>query len=138
MLISLLPRSLRGSRRARSRNAGSRRLRLVGETLECRALMSGTTNPFDTPEFQKAFKKLLSEQTKQSGVVASIAFIHDGQTLTYGSPGTSPDSLFRIASVSKTFTAAAIMLLVQDGKLNLDDSAVPTARLCTWPARYRV
>jgi CubicO group peptidase (beta-lactamase class C family) len=85
--------------------------------------MSGTANPFNTPMFRNEFKKLLSEQTKQSGVVASIALFHNGQTITYGSPGTSPDSLFRIASVSKTFTAAAIMLLVQDGKLSLDDSA---------------
>lgn len=32
-----------------------------------------------------------------------------------------PDSLFRIASGSKPFTAAAILLLVEDGRLSLDD-----------------
>jgi CubicO group peptidase (beta-lactamase class C family) len=32
------------------------------------------------------------------------------------------ESSFQLASVSKQFTAAAILLLVQDGKLNLDDS----------------
>ncbi len=31
-----------------------------------------------------------------------------------------PDSLFRVASVSKTFTAVAVLLLVQQGKLSLD------------------
>ncbi len=35
----------------------------------------------------------------------------------------SPDSVFHVASVSKEFTAAAIQLLVQDGKLSLDDPA---------------
>jgi CubicO group peptidase (beta-lactamase class C family) len=36
-----------------------------------------------------------------------------------------PDALFRIASVSKTITAAAIMKLVEDGKLRLDDRVAP-------------
>ena len=33
----------------------------------------------------------------------------------------SPSSVFHVASVSKQFTAAAVHLLVQDGKLSLDD-----------------
>lgn len=33
-----------------------------------------------------------------------------------------PDDIFQLASVSKTITSVAIMLLVQEGKLNLDDS----------------
>jgi CubicO group peptidase (beta-lactamase class C family) len=36
-----------------------------------------------------------------------------------------PDALFRIASVSKTLTSAAIMTLVQEGKLKLDDRVAP-------------
>jgi N-acyl-D-amino-acid deacylase len=36
-----------------------------------------------------------------------------------------PDALFRIASVSKTFTAVAIMKLVEEGKLTLDDRVSP-------------
>jgi CubicO group peptidase (beta-lactamase class C family) len=36
-----------------------------------------------------------------------------------------PDALFRIASVSKTITAAAVMKLVEDGKLTLDDRIAP-------------
>ena len=34
----------------------------------------------------------------------------------------TPDTGFRLASVSKQFTAAAILLLAEDGKLTLDDS----------------
>jgi len=36
-----------------------------------------------------------------------------------------PDALFRIASVSKTLTSAAIMKLVEEGKLKLDDRVAP-------------
>src|SRR5690554_1946951 len=36
----------------------------------------------------------------------------------------SPDTQFRIASISKTFTAASIMLLNQEGKLNLKDNFI--------------
>ncbi|HEU0080114.1 MAG TPA: serine hydrolase domain-containing protein [Longimicrobiaceae bacterium] len=36
-----------------------------------------------------------------------------------------PDALFRIASVSKPITAAAIMKLVEEGKLGLDDRVAP-------------
>jgi N-acyl-D-amino-acid deacylase len=36
-----------------------------------------------------------------------------------------PDALFRIASVSKPITGAAIMKLVEDGKLKLDDRVAP-------------
>jgi CubicO group peptidase (beta-lactamase class C family) len=36
-----------------------------------------------------------------------------------------PDALFRIASVSKTITSAAVMKLVDEGKLELDDRVAP-------------
>src|SRR5262249_38907705 len=36
-----------------------------------------------------------------------------------------PASLFRLASLSKTVTAVAVLLLVQDGRLRLDDQVVP-------------
>jgi CubicO group peptidase (beta-lactamase class C family) len=34
----------------------------------------------------------------------------------------TPDTLFRIGSITKPFTAAAVLLLQQEGKLNIDDS----------------
>ena len=36
-----------------------------------------------------------------------------------------PDALFQVGSISKTFTGAAVMVLVQEGKVALDD---PVAR----------
>lgn len=48
-----------------------------------------------------------------------------------------PDSLFRIASVTKPITSTGIMLLVQQGKLNLTDKLVNLITLPT-PADTRV
>jgi CubicO group peptidase (beta-lactamase class C family) len=64
---------------------------------------------------------------------ASVVVIHDGQVAlqrAYGladldqrAPAT-PESSYRLASLTKQFTATAILLLVQDGKLRLDDRVV--------------
>lgn len=61
---------------------------------------------------------------------SAVAVIHDGRTiysrgygmadLEHGVPIT-PDTVFSLASVSKQFTAAAVMLLVEQGKVRLDD-----------------
>lgn len=61
---------------------------------------------------------------------AAVLVLRDGEPLVRrgfgladleaGAPVT-PDTNFRLASVSKQFTAAAIVLLAQDGKLSLDD-----------------
>jgi CubicO group peptidase (beta-lactamase class C family) len=60
----------------------------------------------------------------------AVAVARDGRTvlaraygmadLEHGIPN-SPESIFEAGSVSKQFTAAAIMLLVQQGQLSLDD-----------------
>jgi CubicO group peptidase (beta-lactamase class C family) len=60
----------------------------------------------------------------------ALAAIRDGQiiykrgygmsNLEYGIP-ISPSSIFHIASISKEFTAMAIVMLAQQGKLSLDD-----------------
>src|SRR5688572_30829153 len=56
---------------------------------------------------------------KNGEVVAAIGVGH--ADLNAAHPNT-PATLFEIASVTKQFTAAAIMRLVQDSKLKLDDS----------------
>lgn len=79
---------------------------------------------------------------------ASVSVVHDGELLTArgygyadtGADGRDPlpvdpeDSLFRVGSVSKLFTATAVMQLVEDGRVDLDtdvheyiDFTVPTA-----------
>jgi CubicO group peptidase (beta-lactamase class C family) len=62
---------------------------------------------------------------------AGVAIIRDGKVILakgYGSADIDSNTLanenteFQIASVTKQFTAAGIMLLVEDGKLKLDDT----------------
>jgi CubicO group peptidase (beta-lactamase class C family) len=64
------------------------------------------------------------------GPGASLLILRDGQPFVRKSYGfanldertaTTPETNFRLASVSKQFTAAAILLLAEDGKLDLDD-----------------
>jgi CubicO group peptidase (beta-lactamase class C family) len=63
---------------------------------------------------------------------ASVLVLRDGEALvrrSYGlanlAEGTAatPETNYRLASISKQFTAAAVLLLVQEGKLSLEDRA---------------
>ena len=63
----------------------------------------------------------------------SVLVRHDDAIVYYGSRGVqskstgrqlSEHSLFRLASVSKTFTAVAVMQLVERGEIGLDDSVL--------------
>jgi len=74
--------------------------------------------------------KLFSQWDKPDSPGASLAVIKDGEviykqgygnaTLEYDIPIT-PSTVFHVASVSKQFTAFAIAMLAQQGKLRLDD-----------------
>lgn len=74
--------------------------------------------------------KIVADALGSSGVPsASVAIVRDGRIVfakAYGDPGpglpgASPDAQYQIASISKQFTAAALLLLEDDGKLSLDD-----------------
>ena len=65
---------------------------------------------------------------------AAVAVVRDGKLIYARGFGYAdvenktplqPDALFRIASVSKPLTSAAIMKLVEEGKLKLDDRVAP-------------
>jgi CubicO group peptidase (beta-lactamase class C family) len=55
-----------------------------------------------------------------------------------GGPDATPDTQYRIGSITKTFTAAAVMLLREEGRLELDDPLgrhLPGARFGELPLR---
>jgi CubicO group peptidase (beta-lactamase class C family) len=61
---------------------------------------------------------------------ASLLVVHDGHAIVRKSYGladvasatrATPETNYRLASVTKQFTAAAVLLLIQDGKIRLDD-----------------
>src|SRR5580700_3660809 len=82
-------------------------------------------------ETQQKVDKVATEALAKTGVPsASVAVVKDGQIVylhAYGNarldPETAakPEMRYSIGSVSKQFTAAAILLLQEQGKLSLDD-----------------
>jgi len=78
-----------------------------------------------------AMDKLVKDHMARGNVPgAAIAVLRDGEVLkveTYGLANVelnvpvTQDSVFDLASVTKPVTAAAILLLAEEGKLSLDD-----------------
>ncbi len=76
------------------------------------------------------FDKILSAQFKADEPGAAVAVVQAGQVihrqgyglanLEWGIP-IQPDTVFRLASITKQFTATAIMLLQEHGKLSVND-----------------
>jgi len=110
----------------------------VFSTVPLRDLGQGSTSTVTGKSVPalRGFDALLLDYLKQNKSVpgASLAIARDGRVIYARGFGwadvetreaVQPDSLFRIASVSKTFTSAAIMLLVQRGRLKLSDTAFP-------------
>jgi CubicO group peptidase (beta-lactamase class C family) len=69
--------------------------------------------------------------TPETASVPGVAFglVHQGELVhvgglghaTIGGPAPGPDTVFRIASMTKSFTAATILMLRDEGRLRLDD-----------------
>lgn len=82
-----------------------------------------------SPAQISAIDSAAEKALKTTGVpAASIAIVRDGQIVYTHAYGTQragvparTDARYKIASISKQFTAAALLLLAEDGKLSLDD-----------------
>ncbi|SDZ25243.1 CubicO group peptidase, beta-lactamase class C family [Amycolatopsis xylanica] len=95
----------------------------------------------------RELQPLLDEWAREAGVPgASVGILHDGEEslLTTGvssvdtGQAVEPGTLFMIGSTSKTFTAAAVLALVEDGVLDLDEPVakyLPELRLADPVAR---
>jgi CubicO group peptidase (beta-lactamase class C family) len=85
-----------------------------------------------TPAKTAAIDSLVTSEMRARRIPgAAIAIVDDGKTVykkAYGIANLETEtpvtlnSVFELASVTKQFTAAGIMLLVEEGKLTLDDS----------------
>src|SRR5688572_21682667 len=82
------------------------------------------------PDQQARVDEIFKEFPVPGSPGCTVAVYQDGRTVlsrAYGMANLdddvrlTPSSIFHVASVSKQFTAAAILLLAQDGKLALDD-----------------
>ena len=83
-----------------------------------------------TPAETARIDAVVADALAKSGAPsASIAVVRDGRIVlakAYGKasetiPAARPDLPYQVASISKQFTAAALQLLENDGKLSLDD-----------------
>src|SRR5271156_1022562 len=101
---------------------------LAALILACFSAMAQTQLP---SEMQQKIDKVVADALAKTGVPsASVAAVKDGQIAylhAYGNarldpavPAT-PGMRYSIGSISKQFTAAAILLLQEEGKLSLDD-----------------
>ena len=104
--------------------------RLATFILACSCARANAQTQFPT-EMQQKIDKVASDALAKTGVPsASVAVVRDGQIAylhAYGharlDPETpaKPEMRYSIGSISKQFTAAAILLLQEEGKLSLDD-----------------
>ncbi len=91
------------------------------------------TSGIDVPEMA-SFDRIISEMMRKYEIPGgAVAVTKDGRLLLargYGladvqrKEAVKPDSLMRIASVSKPITAAAVLVLLQQGRLTLDAKVV--------------
>jgi uncharacterized protein (TIGR03437 family) len=109
-------------------------MRVLSSTLILLPLTAGLYAQTGTPvpdlaAFDQAMTNLMAKYKIPGG---ALAISQDGKLVFargYGYADSTrktpvqPDSMFRIASLSKPLTAVAILTLVQDKKLNLDDNA---------------
>jgi CubicO group peptidase (beta-lactamase class C family) len=104
------------------------------EAQEKRLTMTGLADSNLAP-----FDRLMSQFVRQHKVPgAALAVVKDGWLVYARGFGhadlehhvaVAPRALFRIASISKPITAAAILKLVEEGKLRLDDRVVQILRI---------
>lgn len=105
--------------------------RLMGQTGTAEFLAKrGVDTNVPLPPLEKLVDGLFKELCAPNSPGAGVAIIHHGKVLLergygianleYNIPVT-PETIFHVASVSKQFTAMAVVLLEAEGKLTLDD-----------------
>ena len=97
--------------------------------LFCACLSLRAATGVAVPDLAAFDDQMTALMTKWKIPGAAIAVSHNGRLVLSRGYGTGdveanlavqPDSLFRIASISKTFTAIAALKLIEDGKLSAD------------------
>ncbi|HEY6307050.1 MAG TPA: serine hydrolase domain-containing protein [Candidatus Angelobacter sp.] len=95
------------------------------------AVAQGQTEPRLAPALREKIDRIVLDVLAQTGVPsASVAVVKDGQIAyvrAYGHArldpliAAKPEMRYSIGSISKQFTATAILMLAEQGKLSLDD-----------------
>lgn len=94
------------------------------------AALAGQSRPRPVPNFAAQADRLVARDYPPDGPGAAIIVVKDGRTLLRKGYGLAdlelkvpvrPNMMFRLGSVTKQFTAALVMMLVEEGRLALDD-----------------
>jgi D-aminopeptidase len=81
---------------------------------------------------ERRVDRLLAPWDRHDGPGMAVGVVRDEHLVLHRQVGMAslelgvklaPDSVFRIASVSKQFTCAAILMLAAEGRLSVDDAA---------------
>lgn len=85
-------------------------------------------NTIEDPQFAALCERITADKKRLKVPGVAVGVWHNGQEFTAGFGRTSvenplrvtPDTLFQVGSISKTFTGTALMRLVEMGQLDLD------------------
>lgn len=108
-----------------------------------------TPSPVPIGQFGESFDAAMTSYMQANGIPGGALAIVKDRHLVYAKGygwadvknhvAATPSQLFRIASLSKTITAVAILKLVQDGRLSLDDHAFDLLGVpCTDPRLHTI
>lgn len=99
----------------------------------CAATSDAFAAPFTSAETAQVDRIVLAAMAQAGTPSASVAVVRDGQIAfakAYGlrrietHESATIDTRYRVASVSKQFTATAVLMLADEGKISLDDPLV--------------
>lgn len=103
--------------------------RILAILLCCMAILGSSSRGEEFPSLNEPMQKLME---KYQAIGLAIAVVREGEPVHAESFGLRsletkeplrPEDLFRIASISKSFSATAVLQLVEAGKLQLSDDA---------------
>jgi len=118
-------------------------LALAASTPSCARLAGRTRKVPLTTAFDREMEAFMRARKIPGGALAVVKDRRLVYARGYGwadrekKVSVAPDSLFRIASVSKPITAVAVLSLVEEGKLSLDTKAFPLLNLQPAVASFR-
>ncbi len=104
---------------------------IVAATVSLAACQTPHPSPAPVTDLHVAVDSLMREYSRGDPPGAGVLIVHDGRTVLSRSYGFSdidarsrstPQTNYRLASLTKQFTATAIMLLKESGRLRYDDS----------------
>lgn len=96
----------------------------------CSLVLSASPSFAKTPPLDQRLDAIVARQVPSDGPGAAVIVVQDGKNLLRKGYGMAdlelnvplePDMIFRIGSITKQFTAVAVLQLVREGKVSLGD-----------------